>query len=120
MSLPNHKAHGEEPSRPCYELGDPQGPVLALSERLTPMVSCHWSHSRTLTQCSTTYTVSHLRPSVTRLGRSTRCVALLPRTLVSLSSPHASRPLYGGACSGPMPLAADDHHRMGTHEGART
>src|SRR5262245_44025403 len=63
-------------------------------------------------QCSTTYIMSHLHPSVPRLGRSTRRVALLPRTLVSLSSPHASRPLCGGACSGPIPLAASDHHRM--------
>jgi hypothetical protein len=58
--------------------------VLALSERLTLVVSCHWSHSRTLTQCSTTYIVSHLCPSVPRPGCSTRRVALLLRMLVSL------------------------------------
>ena len=52
--------------------------MLALSECLTLVVSCHWSHSRTLTHRFTTYIVSHLHPSVPSQGRSIRRVALLP------------------------------------------
>ena len=72
--------------------------MLALSERLTLRISDHWSYSRTLTHGSTAYIVSHLRPCVPRPDRSTRRVALLPRTLVSLFSPHASRLLHRGCC----------------------
>jgi DDE family transposase len=96
----------------------PRQPTLALSEMLTLLVYCHWSHYRTFQHDSTAYVLVPLRPYFPHLVGYHRFVELMPRALVPLCcslSPRKGR-RTGMACIDSTPLAVCDHHRMAMHQ----
>ena len=92
--------------------------TLALSEILTLLVYCHWSHYRTFKHYYTEYVLAHLHPSFPQLVGYQRFVELMPRALVPLCCYLSTRK---GRCTGiafidSTPLAVCDNHRIATHK----
>ena len=85
--------------------------TLALSEMMTLLVYCHWSHYRTFKHYSTEYVAVHLHSYFPQLVSYQRFIELLPRALVPLCCYLSTRK---GRCTGiafidSTPLAVCDN-----------
>ena len=91
--------------------------ALALSERLTLLVSFHRSHYRTCKHYDTEYGEPHLRPYFPTLVSSPRFVEWMPRALVPLCCSWHTRKGRGTgiACIDSTPLAVCHNRRIKAH-----